>query len=119
MTRYEKLVDSIEDIEEYRSPYGALRVVVWVTQVIAWLITTLHIVITAGVVYPFIRARLVEDLPTILLTLLFALIGLLFGIGILASAEIIELLMDMAKDVHLTRRYVRRFGLHMARDKPE
>ncbi|MBI5950176.1 MAG: hypothetical protein HY865_00850 [Chloroflexi bacterium] len=123
MSRYQKLRDDIDAIEDQRAPYGALRVVVWVTSTIGWVVIAVHIALTVFVAHPFIRSKLLgAELPTLLLTLFFGLIGSLFGIGILASAQIIDLLMDIRNDVHLTRRYVRRFGLHMARgaeDKTE
>jgi hypothetical protein len=48
--------------------------------------------------------------------------GLLIGFSIIASGQALRILMDIRKDVHLTRRYVRRFGLYFARgaeDKTE
>jgi hypothetical protein len=114
--RYQKLKDDIETIEDQPMPYGALRVVAFATNIIGWLVIVIHLLITAVVIHPYLRNKYDETLPALLLTALALFAGLLVGIFIIAQAQIIELMLDIRNDLHLTRRYVRRFGLHIARN---
>lgn len=113
---YQKLSDDIVNIEGTPQPYGALRIVIASFNIIGWAVIVIHFLVTVVLAYPFIRGKLPNDaLVVLLLTLVFLLIGFLVGISIIASGQVLELLLDMRNDIHITRRYVRRFGLFMAK----
>jgi hypothetical protein len=112
-----KLYEKIAEIEEQPMPYGALRVVAAAFNIMGWLVIVLHGIVTIVLVYPFMADKFNEILPALLLSLFVFLIGVLFGVFIIASGQIIELLFDMRRDMRITRRYIRAFGLHFAREQ--
>jgi len=116
---YNKLLDQIMDVEEEPKRYNALHLAAGIIQVIGWVSIIIHAILTILLAYPFIRMKIVEDLAVYALTFMVWILGSLFGVFIIAQGQLIDLLLGMSDDIHLTRKYLRRFGLHMARNKDE
>lgn len=115
MTRYERLIENIEAIDNSRVQYGALRFVVGVINVLGWIIMLAPVLAYAVNYY---RTGDVMSEVTTLIHIVSIIGGILIGIFTIAYAQILELLMDVRHDVYLARRFIRRFGLYFA-TKPE
>jgi hypothetical protein len=107
-----QLAKKIKEIESEPTGYAALRFVIDAINIVGWLVSISHTFVVFFAIYPFIDKRFPgEPLPAIMLTLLAWMGGIFVGIIIIASAQVLEILMDIRRDLHITRRYIRAFGL--------
>ncbi len=111
-----QLTKKIREIESEPTGYAALRFVIGMINVVGWLLILLHTFITFVIIFPYMRMQLTELLPTYLLTILAWMGGSFVGVTIIASAQVLEILMDIRRDLHITRRYIRAFGLDNAQE---
>jgi hypothetical protein len=108
-----RLIADIEDIESEPIPYGALRFVIGMINVLGWVVIISTSLIVA-LSYSFIRTKFGDDNTiTVAISIMIWCIGLIFGTVIIAQAQIVELMLDIRNDMHVTRRFIRRFGLYM------
>ena len=113
--RYQKLKDDLVIIEDQPTRYGALWLVIGMINVVGMLVIAIHTLITITTIYPYMQRQFPETLPAVLFTLFAWMGGAFVGVVIIAQGQVIELLLDIRNDIHVTRRYVRRFGYFFAR----
>jgi hypothetical protein len=116
MGNYKRLISQVRTIDNESAPYGALRFVSGMFNIIGFVVIIIHTILMVMSAYPYILEKLGDQLIALAITVLAWGIGTIFGIVIIAQGQMLELMLDIRNDMYLTRRYVRRFGLHMARE---
>jgi len=119
------LVDDIRTIDDEPTPYEALRFtgglivfIGWVVIIMGWFFAfTLGLIISETIARNFISDgepySAVRNM-TMFLSVIMGMGNSLYGLLLIASGQVVQVLLDMRNDTHATRRYVRRFGLNMS-----
>jgi len=119
------IMDDIKAIDQEPLPYDALRftggLIVflgWVVIIVGTLAITMASAYTLGMAEKVIGSTSAYSVTlnvSRLITIIGILINAIIGISFIAAGQVIAVLLDIRNDLHTTKRYIRRFGLHGAR----
>lgn len=122
------LIDEVRQLESEPKPYEAVRFTSGLIVFLGWvfIIGGWFLAFTIGAVFGETLAQFfaksgssysVLQNITILISFILGFINTVFGVGMIASGQLLAVMLDIRNDTHTTMRLVRRFGLLVSEDK--